>query len=88
MSGNTFLEHNASARHSRVITPSDTVLFPEGPCRRIRVGDISGGTNLTIINLDGSTTLHSNVFAGETFDVQAKGVADTGTDVTNIVVYW
>ena len=88
MSGNTFLEHNASARHSRVVTPSDTVLFPEGPCRRLRVGNVSSGATLVIINLDGSTTEHENVFAGEAFDVQARGVAATDTDVTNIVAYW
>lgn len=66
---------------SFAITPADATDFTTY-ARSIYVG---GAGNITIVNLDGSTCLFSNVPAGFILPVCCRGVNLTGTTATNLV---
>jgi hypothetical protein len=64
-------------------TPNNT---PTGvACRRIRV---SGAGAITVKYQDGSQDTITNLFDGETIEVQAVAILNAGTTVTGCTVYW
>lgn len=72
----------SAAYDARTVTPSDTVLQPDGVCRALYVG-VSG--NITALMANGGTpVLFSNVPVG-IFPIQVQRVNATGTTATNIV---
>ena len=74
--------HTAGA--NRAITPADATDLPLQGCRAIYVG---GAGNISVVDLDGVTTVFSNVAAG-VLPVQAKGVNATGTTATGLIALY
>jgi hypothetical protein len=56
-------------------------------CRRIRINGAGGG-NLAIQYADGSTDIIPVCVANEVHEVQAAKILTTGTDVTDVTVFW
>lgn len=87
-SGERF-SRNAAAM--RAITPDDTNeverVFGRLP-RGLRIGNVSVGAEITLIEPTGETILKENCFNGERIDASFTHVKATGTTVTNIVAYY
>lgn len=64
-----------------VVTPSDTVNLPDGPCRMLYIG-VTG--DVTIITMNGNTVLFKAVPVG-ILRMRAACVLATGTTATNIL---
>ena len=68
----------------RAITPVDATDLPLQGCRAIYVG---GAGNISVVDLDGVTTVFTNVAVG-VFPVQAKGVNATLTTATGLIALY
>lgn len=74
-----------SASYARVITPSDTINFPEGTAGGVYVGTAG---NVVLVMENGDTCLFSNVPAGKDIPCTCKRVNNTSTTASTIVAYF
>ena len=75
--------HTAGA--CRAITPADATDLPLPGCRAIRVGYAG---NVSLVDLDGVTTVFPNAFAGEILNAQVTRVNATGTTATGLIALY
>jgi len=83
------------AGRAKVVTPSDTVNIapPFGSESKnkgclLRIGDISGGTDIKVLTVGGDEITYNGIYAGEWIPVNVVRVYATGTTVSNIVAHW
>lgn len=74
----------ASAYDARAVTPSDTVLLPNGTCRALYVGTTG---NISVLTASGNTVTFSNVAVG-ILPVQVQRVNSTSTTASTIVALY
>lgn len=73
--------HTAPAEDCAVVTPSDSVNLPDGPCRALYIG-VTG--DVTLVTANGNVVLFKAVPVG-ILPVRCMRVNATGTAATNIV---
>lgn len=74
-----------SAHNLRVITPSDTLDLPDGPCRAVWIGDTGG--ILSVIAVDDTAAVSIPVAANSQVNVSARRVTTASTATTLIAMY-
>lgn len=68
-----------------VVTPSNTVNFPQGTCRALYVG--SGG-NITVLLDNGDTVTFANAQTGSVLPVECLRVNATGTTASSLIALY
>jgi len=71
--------------YQKAVTPSNTVLLPDGPCSTLYIGSTAGGTGLVYLDMHGNTVTLTGLVAGTVYPFRALRVNSTGTTVTSIV---
>jgi hypothetical protein len=72
------------AEYAATVTPSDTVNFARD-CRGLYVGV---GGNISLLLINGTTTVFANVPTGSILPVRARRVNSTGTTANSIVALY
>lgn len=64
----------------------DTIF--ETPARSLYVGNIGGGANVVLKQIDGSSLTLTGLVAGSTVNIQYAGILASGTTATGLVAFF